>query len=349
MLREKYGADENFVRLLTFTVHRDPSDERAHTVEALECTLRAHTVAIGAVWKFLEGRGCVGLYRGVELSGTGHEHVHAASFGGLYIEVPRLAEVYARAFNANNAGTFRYALEVWADWQVEELALARARERGIDVAVARAELRNESAPCVNVQKAKSLREVCKYITKVSSPLDERWLTGEESRECLDPKLAARWDVATRRKHLRQPYGELIGAMKDAEEERHEDADERQDIAPFVSLLPCEHCGAHEHSCSLSQRWVDAASAVLILHELGVQALRGSKWGERYGPKHEVWDIAERRKRLREERHGKPVVRAAAKAAVEAAEECAEECDEEESEFSRWLDVTFARLRGEAVS
>jgi hypothetical protein len=51
-----------------------------------------------------------------------------------------------------------------------------------------------------------IREVVKYATKTGSPLNERWITS--GMEVMDPKLAARWAVATTSQRLHGSRGVL---------------------------------------------------------------------------------------------------------------------------------------------
>lgn len=62
---------------------------------------------------------------------------------------------------------------------------------------------------VDVRALRGVAEVAKYVAKTHSPLDAAWIGGD-SRSLIHPRLAARWEVATKRVHLRRSFGELRG-------------------------------------------------------------------------------------------------------------------------------------------
>lgn len=227
------------LKLLTFTAWRDPSLHSAHTADALRSAIVALFSGWRNCWKFLSKCRSSAAYAAIEISDGGHVHLHVLAFTPFVVR-RHLATLFAEGHNAQNAGSFRWA--VARDGQCLDL---RSANKG------------------------SVHEVCKYICKGASPLDEAWLAGEASRETLHPTLLARWDQASAGKQLRRPYGALKGLMAaDTEPEK-----EAGHLLPAI----CPECGASGHDHYREVVFTDAKAAVRALHKRGMRALRGSWW------------------------------------------------------------------------
>jgi hypothetical protein len=233
-------------KLLTFTVFRDPADPAAHTAEALRIAVEALSAGWQNCWRFLAKFPSNAAYSAIELSDGGHVHLHVLAHVPFLVR-SHLAKLFAQGHNAQNGGSFRWAVE-------------------------------QDGQCVDMRAASpgSAREVAKYVCKGISPLDEAWLAGESSRATLHPVLLARWEMATARKQLRRAYGALRGLLA---AERAIDEDEAADALGEGATLPvvCPECGGSGEGHYHQRVFDDAQIAVAALHRRGVPALRGSRW------------------------------------------------------------------------
>ena len=227
------------LKLMTFTAWRDPALPSAHTADALRSAIVAMFSGWRNCWKFLSKCPSSAAYAAIEISDGGHVHLHVLAFIPFVVR-SHLATLFADGHNAQNAGSFRWA--VARDGQCLDL---RAANKG------------------------SVHEVVKYICKGASPLDEAWLAGEASRETLHPTLLARWEQASAGKQLRRPYGALKGLMAADSEPEKEEGHLLQAI--------CPECGASGHDHYREVVFANAKAAVRALHQRGVRALRGSWW------------------------------------------------------------------------
>jgi hypothetical protein len=101
---------------------------------------------------------------------------------------------------------------------------------------------------------------------------EGWLGGEDAVLVIDPRLAARWEIACYRLQLSQRYGALRKLKFD------EDAPQ---VPADDSSTKCSRCGSMGHwhwSHRNAERWIQEC------HALGEPALQGSDWQQsRAGP------------------------------------------------------------------
>jgi hypothetical protein len=135
-----------------------------------------------------------------------------------------------------------------------------------------------------IEKARSTtaKEVAKYVTKLCSPYDEAALSGAESRELMDPRLLAAWEVATFSRRMHEAYGVLRQAVPS------EDAAEDREIeGPKDSTAPCAQCGVVGH---FHWRIAPTRQWLLECRRRGVQALeRSVQLLKRTRKKRSKWD------------------------------------------------------------
>lgn len=97
---------------------------------------------------------------------------------------------------------------------------------------------------------------------------EGWLGEQEMAVVIDPRLAARWEIAAYRLQLTQRYGALrkLDLVEDAQPLPEDDAE-----------TPCGGCGVVGH-----WKWArcDTEAWVRTNHERGHAALQGSTWAPR---------------------------------------------------------------------
>lgn len=102
-----------------------------------------------------------------------------------------------------------YATAAFVSCEISEQGHVHLHVALFSMWVSREWLASQWGDHVDVREAKSgsEREVAKYALKSHSPLDSGWLSGRH-RRLVHPRLAARWEAATARVHLRRVYGEL---------------------------------------------------------------------------------------------------------------------------------------------
>lgn len=112
-----------------------------------------------------------------------------------------------------------------------------------------------------------VKEICKYIAKGPSPLDEESLAGAP-RERLNPRLAARWELAIYAVRTSERYGSFRGKLDDDDqaEEYHDQGDDQE--------TPCPSCGVVGE-----WQWTSWPTTVWVRywHRKGKRAFEGSKW------------------------------------------------------------------------
>ena len=154
-------------RMVTISPPRDASDATEATPRALRERVCAVWGRWRRVWREAAVRGLAASWARVELSATGHVHIHALYYG------PFLPQVW-----------------------LAKLAGCIVDVRGL-----------RDVPGVSPDKALEgmIREAAKYALKSGSPGSKGWLAGEAS-SVVHPRLAAAWTVGTRNLRLRESYG-----------------------------------------------------------------------------------------------------------------------------------------------
>lgn len=116
----------------------------------------------------------------------------------------------------------------------------------------------------------ALKNVSKYMAKgacnFSSDDKEEWFAGMGNAECIDPRLAARWEIAVYKMRLMDRYGALRGLDFSESDYSYEPPDD--------SKTACSHCGTvgkWKSSYRTAYLWIQD------MHEAGKQALEGSGW------------------------------------------------------------------------
>ena len=204
---EKQGRDDGRAwKHITMTLSRDPTDPQEHTWQLLRARLRALQAGWREIWKsWKEIPGSAALTT-IEIAGSGHVHMHALVLGPKSVSKSWISETIGEAARHCN-----------------------------DSAAPFCDIRS-------VSHAKAIGELAKYHAKIPSILQEKWLAGHVV-PCMDPRLAARWEVATYNQRLRERYGTL------REVKLNENAKEGDDILLSSTELaeadgaePCPSCG-----------------------------------------------------------------------------------------------------------
>jgi hypothetical protein len=191
--RRPDGQMESYrLRLVTVTARFDVDDPNEYTPERYARRLVAERAGLRRIWRdFLsvDSSGAklpqAGLHWEAEVAFGGMLHLHAA-YWGLYLEPERLE----LARDAYNDELRKYGFE-----------------GNIDVQVARFKRDGKSID--------PYAEVCKYVTKASSP--KRCAPGAGEARWMDPALAVVLEIAFFRKHLSGGWGSLRCINKMAEE------------------------------------------------------------------------------------------------------------------------------------
>jgi len=250
----------------TVGVQYDPYDVANYTVEGLRFRAKRAMVAAGAAVDALRVTRLEAFTVGGECSDGGHVHAHILYRGpAVHWKAARAAVMNALA--AGDCRKDRPAIKasVWLK-QVEP----RAGYHGDNGEAKRQwEYLNATLPGVRKQLAKAVRagdgdttarlsrrvarmskehiallrgaitESVKYTIKAPSPLRCEWIAGA-NETVINPKLAARWEVATHRMQLRRHYGIMRRALAIVNAEREEvDATK----AGGERVEHCHDCGA----------------------------------------------------------------------------------------------------------
>ena len=227
-------------KTITVQTQYDPYSEDDGKVEAIGSRIDGVWAMLRAIQKWTAQRwpGSGGHFH-VEISGGGFVHAHGLVLSG-FLPKEHLELLAQKAFKG--AGKLF----------VEEI----------------------SGGAEEVTRA--ILETAKYAGKGPSPLSEGWLEGAE-RDVLDPRLAARFELALVGRHVSSTWGSFRSSKKKGlgGEEATERAVEAED-----ANLACEGCGAvglWQWEWDLTQAWVK------FCHQRGRAAMKGSRWKPRPSP------------------------------------------------------------------
>lgn len=164
-------------RLITISPPRDVSSSSEATPRGLRERVCSVWRRWRRIWREASVSGLAASWARVELSSTGHVHIHALYFG------PYLPQSWLAA----TAGCI------------------------VDVRG----LRDVPGVAPDAALESMVREAAKYALKSASPGRRGWIAGEAAG-VAHPRLAAAWTVATRNLRLRESYGLAHEAAKAAE-------------------------------------------------------------------------------------------------------------------------------------
>lgn len=247
-------------RMVTVTALYDPADPAASTAESLRQRIEGVKKAWRGIWKTLVKRRGAGAFAAVEMSGTGHVHLHALVYGPY---LPKEA-VDAAAKAAWDGAGFCHVHDLGEDGQVDEVRRA-------------------------------ILEVGKYSAKGASPLAEEWIGGR-ARDLTHPTLAARFALAAHGVRLKERFG----AFRAIAEEEEAAVSDEEDGAPTEAEVEQADAQVACPCCGAVGRWewdtLPLVPWVRQCHHGGKKALAGSRWGEprkRRKPRPpEWWELSE---------------------------------------------------------
>lgn len=241
-------------QMVTVTIPYEPAE--AATVEDLR--RRAHRAGkVGAfLWKAELKQDGAGMYRHVEVSKRGHVHLHALYFGPPldHVVLERLVQTSA---HADTVGS----IHVQA---VDYVHRPREGTKG---------LREVSDDPRGSQEG--LKRAARYISKGldlgGGTHEESWMADQSLAATVDPRLAARWDIATYGMKLSQRYGCLVGLDLDAEPQADEESPQEPEEDDDVVCTGCG-CVGDWHTVA-----VRTDEYILSCHAKGQKALAAAKW------------------------------------------------------------------------
>jgi hypothetical protein len=235
-------------QMVVITIRYDPEDEKDLSARGLRSrALLAEKAAKRAWEKVLKARGA-GMLRSIEVSHRGHVHANLIYFGPP-IEKDELDEV------------------VTAD----DCRVGYTKVQALDCDPAPKKERVPSDDPRGSRKAveAAARYVSKGLESRKGSNSEDWMAGEMTARCVDPVLAARWEIASYRLHLLQRYGALRG-MKLEEHGKEEDESGHEDDG-HVKCAVCGAVGAWKSVFRRTDRWL------AWCHARGSPGLAKSTW------------------------------------------------------------------------
>lgn len=244
-LTEGYGLYH-----ITFTLRWDPTNEDSFSYDSMRLRLQGARRALRSAWdpfrvfgdksetglkQSVEKKKTVidengaevviksrrvasGLFVKFEISDRGNIHAHGLYYGNFIVK-EQVEGFMRRAYpGAGHIKIRRVATpEEFMRWRSKEATDADKRSVG-----------------------KSIRELCKYVTKAPSPHDEAYITGAR-RWRLDPRAAAAWEAALYQQPVSSVYGAFRGLGMEAEDESEGYLNEKQKIAKDGTIA-CGCCG-----------------------------------------------------------------------------------------------------------
>lgn len=194
-------------RWLTLTTKYDPTSDDDCSWEALQVRARACAKSSTRVWdRFLSMHPGAGAFRTIEVGKRGHVHANIVYYG------PELDTAKVEAAVAKVSTVMGHVFATKVSRNVVGKKGKRPTQQRDD------EFEEDEDKRGSLD---GLRRVAKYVskgltheTRTTDLHDEDWVTGEKSVTTCDPRLAARWEIATYRMHLVQRYGSLRGLELD---------------------------------------------------------------------------------------------------------------------------------------
>lgn len=189
------GPSDHAWRFIVVTIPYDPGDGEELTAAALRSRSMLATKLGKGLWKKLLNKPGAGMYRTVEVSARGHVHLNLIYFGP--------------AVSKRQVDLATAAVDCRAGWCSVQ---ALDREPATGQQWARYQKGDKAADSRGSKE--SLKRAARYASKGmdsnKGTFDERWLGGDNVASTIDPRLAARWEVATYRLRLVARYGALYG-------------------------------------------------------------------------------------------------------------------------------------------
>jgi hypothetical protein len=203
--------------------------------------MKGLTKAIRAAWRSGLGRRGAGLRFAVEIAGSGFVHLHAIYYGPFVVK-SWLEDVLSRAYD-----------QIGKSW-VEEIGESQE------------------------EQFRAILEIAKYTTKAPSPLSEQWF--DESREVINPVIAARWELATMALQLTGQLGVMRSSEKKKGLAEVQEQDREEDVEEKDRDVACEQCGEVG-----AWKWIKwpTMTWVRYCHDAGLKAFAGSRWRPAEGP------------------------------------------------------------------
>jgi hypothetical protein len=252
---EVTGPDGHVWQMLTVTTRYNPRDPAEVTWQALRSRARLVLKAARALWQKPMKAPYAAMFRSIECSMRGHVHCHLL-YLGPEVDAKELTDFLQQRVSRDLGYVYSKTLEVGDN--------------------------DEAGNLLPIQVGRTARYMAKGTFGYASKTNEGWLAWEESTECIDPKLAARWEVATYGLRLADRYGALRKVAFSASDYSY--------TPPDDSRTQCDCCGAVGHWGTSYRR---AEVFIQDMHIAGKRALEGSSWvpwWRRKKRRREVWEV-----------------------------------------------------------
>ena len=225
-------------QLLTMTTRYRPDLESEVTWEALRARARLVAQAASKVWqKKLKAPGAA-MFRTIECSVRGHVHAHLLYFGPP-VDESALSDL-AQKLCGDGLGYVHKSPIEGGDGEGNQFP---------------------------VEVARAARYIAKGTSGYGAEFDEGHygFHGDDAPK-MDPRLAARWELATQRMHLSQKYGAFRGLDYRRSDYSYQPPDDAE--------VACEHCG-------VVGEWTDSYRKAEVwmqdCHDRGNAAMIGGRW------------------------------------------------------------------------
>jgi len=225
--------------MFTITTRYNPRNPAELTWQALRSRSRLVLKAAQTLWKKkLKGPG-TSMFRSIECSMRGHVHCHMI-YLGPEVDAKELTDFIQAKVGQGLGYINAKTLEIGDTDEVGNL--------------------------LPIQIGRMAKYMAKGTFGYGTETLEGWFGLEENTECIDPKLAARWEIATYKLRMTDRYGELRGVS-------FSEADYTY-VPPEDTKTVCQHCGVQGEWETAYRR---AEVFIQDMHIAGHRALEGSSW------------------------------------------------------------------------
>lgn len=236
---EVQGKPGDQWQMLTITTRYNPRNPAELTWQALRSRSRLVLKAARVLWQKVFKKAGAAMFRSIECSMRGHVHCHL-----LYLGPEVDAKALTDLLQVKVGGSIGYLY-------VKTIEVGDEDDLG------------NTLP---IQIGRTAKYMAKGTFGYGTETMEGWFAFEENAKCINPRLAARWEIATYKLRMTDRYGELRGVS-------FSEADYKY-VPPDDSKACCQHCGVQGEWETAYRR---AEVFIQDMHIAGHRAMEGSSW------------------------------------------------------------------------